>query len=263
MGDYLHDRAMKTDNLSGLTPIAILSLSAVLAAFLVVSIPILLAPEPLKVSDWLGFAGAIIGAFVTLAAAIIAWRAVQAQIETQRVIANQQAAIQSYGVLHDLAVTLENELRLALELGAIARSATLIDMLREQAPVEIQTAALLLPKLDEARDQLKAVRKEWAIADTKRWQFRNALDARMEFEGTLVELAWRLETAYAQILMVSRTDTSQPVLAAARQKILDNISFSDIEQKVRTSRTAYTTAINAELARLLPKLDQVRSEASL
>jgi hypothetical protein len=254
---------MNSDNLPGLTPIAVLSLSAVLAALLVVGIPILLAPEPVKVSDWLGFGGAVVGAFVTLAAAIIAWRAVQAQIETQRTIANQQAAIQAYGVLHDLAETLENELRLALELGAIATSATLIDMLRKQAPVDIPTVGILLPKINEAKDQLKAISKQWAIADTKRWQFQSALNARMAFEEKLVELAGCLEVGYGQLVMISNTDIRQPALLETRQRMLDKISFADIESTVRAARIAYTTAINDELKRLLPKLDQVRAEANL
>jgi hypothetical protein len=254
---------MKSDNLPGLTPIAILSLSAALAALLAIGIPIFLAPEPVKVSDWLGFAGAVVGALVTLAAAIVAWRAVQAQISVQRAIADQQAAIQTYGVLHDLAATLENELRLALELSEIGRASTLIDIFREQAPVEVAMARILLPKIEEARDSLKAVRKEWAIADTKRWQFRTALDDRVQFEETIVELAGRLEASYAKLVSISNTDPRQSAVVAERQKTLNEISFLDIFRRLSIARTAYTTAINVELARLLPKIDQVRHEANL
>ena len=93
---------MESNNLPGLTPIAILVLFTALAFLLTGGIPILLAPDPVKVSDWLGFSGAVVGALVALGAAIIAWRAVQRQIEAQRAIAERQAAIQSYDVLHSL-----------------------------------------------------------------------------------------------------------------------------------------------------------------
>lgn len=216
---------MRNDNLPGLTPIAILSLSAVLAVLLSVGIPILLSPEPVKLSDWLGFAGAVVAAPVTLAAAIIAWRAVQAQITAQRVIADQQAAIQTYGVLHELATTIENEIRLALSLSAIADETTLIDKLREQAPIEIAIAGLLKTKLDETRGQLKAVRNEWAIADTKRWQFRAALDARMALEETIVELTGLIEVVYARLVLISNTDQWRADLVVDGRKYWTRLLF--------------------------------------
>jgi hypothetical protein len=48
------------------------------------SVPATLASEQIKWSDWLGFAGNIVGAGAALFAAAVAWRAVQRQIEAQR-----------------------------------------------------------------------------------------------------------------------------------------------------------------------------------
>ena len=53
---------MKIDE--GVLSIAVLMLTAALAILLSVGIPIVLAPEPVKLSDWLGFGGAFVGAAV-------------------------------------------------------------------------------------------------------------------------------------------------------------------------------------------------------
>lgn len=254
---------MESNNLPGLTPIAVLVLFTALTLLLTAGIPILLAPEPVKVSDWLGFSGAVVGALVTLSAAIIAWRAVQQQIEAQRIIAERQAAIQSYDVLHRLATTLEDELRLALALGQVAHTSSMIDEFRQKWPVDMIAAGLLHSRYQDARDRLRALRNEWAVADTKRWQFRNALEARMNFEGAIVELEQRLERDTALLLMIKDTDLTDTRKVVERQKIVDGISFVDVAAKVHVARTIYTTAINKELASLLPKLDEIRCLAKL
>jgi hypothetical protein len=254
---------MESNNLPGLTPIAILVLFVALTFLLSAGIPIVLASEPVKVSDWLGFSGAVVSALVTLGAAVIAWRAVQRQIEAQRVIAERQAAIQSYDVLHRLATTLEDELRLAFALAEVATRASIIDEFRQKQPVDIITAGLLHSQYQSTKDRLKAVRSEWAVADTKRWQFRNALDARMDLEGAIVELEQRLETGTALLLMIKDAVRADAKKVAERQKILDGISFTDVVKNVLIARTNYTKAINGEIASLLPKLDETRLLAKL
>src|SRR5713226_5976833 len=64
----------------GLTPIWLLALALVLGVFITVFAPIVASPDHVKLSDWLGLPGSIAGAMVTLAAAAVAWRAVQGQI---------------------------------------------------------------------------------------------------------------------------------------------------------------------------------------
>lgn len=68
----------------GLGVIGLAILATVLAVFLSVGVPILTAKEGVKLSDWLGFAGNVLGSGTGLLAAAIAWRAVQKQIATQR-----------------------------------------------------------------------------------------------------------------------------------------------------------------------------------
>lgn len=70
---------MERSNLPGLTPIWIIGLATVLAAFLSAAVPYVFKDD-IRPADWLGFAGNVIVAGVALIAAVIAWRAVQAQI---------------------------------------------------------------------------------------------------------------------------------------------------------------------------------------
>ncbi|WP_316195934.1 MULTISPECIES: hypothetical protein [unclassified Bradyrhizobium] len=70
---------MERNNLPGLTPVWIIALATVLAAFLSAGVPFIFKDD-IRPADWLGFAGNIIVAGVALIAAVIAWRAVQAQI---------------------------------------------------------------------------------------------------------------------------------------------------------------------------------------
>src|SRR5258705_10603612 len=67
--------------LRGLTPIWLFALALVLGVFITVFAPIVASPDHVKLSDWFGFAGSLVGAMVTLGAAALAWRAVQGQIK--------------------------------------------------------------------------------------------------------------------------------------------------------------------------------------
>lgn len=62
-----------------LTPVWIIALATVLAAFLPMAVPYVFKDD-IRAADWLGFAGNVIVAGVALIAAVIAWSAVQAQI---------------------------------------------------------------------------------------------------------------------------------------------------------------------------------------
>ena len=79
-------------NGSGGSAAGVLVLAVILAVLLSVGIAILLAPEQVKLSDWLGFAGSLAGSLVTLIAAGIAWHAVQHQIAANKILAERQEA---------------------------------------------------------------------------------------------------------------------------------------------------------------------------
>jgi hypothetical protein len=68
----------------GLGTVGLMALAIVLTFVISAGLPLITTAEPVKVSDWLGFAGNIVGAGGTLMAAFIAWSAVQQQISEQR-----------------------------------------------------------------------------------------------------------------------------------------------------------------------------------
>jgi hypothetical protein len=250
---------MNSTNLPGLTPIALLALSTTLIGLISIGLPLTFAAEPPKLTDWLGFAGNLISGMITLGAAFAAWVAVQSQLAEQRAISDRQSAIQSYGVLHDLASVLENEIRLSLKLNQIARSTTIIDELRQAQPISPLAATTIAPMLENARKDLVATTAEWEIADTKRWQFQSAHEERMAFEQSIVELTGLLTRHIATLDIALR----RPGGTKDPQKLIDGVTFSSSANDVHQRRQAYTTKINSEIARLLPKLARLRKEGDL
>ncbi|MGJ4947473.1 hypothetical protein [Bradyrhizobium sp. HKCCYLS20291] len=68
----------------GLGALGLIGLALALTVLVTVGAPVAASRTTLELKDWLGFAGNILSALVTLIAAYVAWRAVQAQIGTQR-----------------------------------------------------------------------------------------------------------------------------------------------------------------------------------
>ncbi|MGM4891241.1 hypothetical protein [Tardiphaga sp. 839_C3_N1_4] len=76
---------MEPKNLPGLTPAWLVSLALALGTTIVVMIPVSIASgDPIKSSDWIGFAGNVVAGAMTLVAAIVAWFAVQSDIQEQK-----------------------------------------------------------------------------------------------------------------------------------------------------------------------------------
>jgi len=90
----------------GLGAIGLIGLAAVMTGLVAIGAPMASSHSTLELKDWLGFAGNILGGFVTLIAAYVAWKAVQPQILAQR-----NATL--------LDVTTREEDRLEAELAAI------------------------------------------------------------------------------------------------------------------------------------------------
>lgn len=66
---------------SGLNPLWLICLALVLGVTIVTLIPVSISGgDTIKGSDWIGFAGSVLGGAMTIIAALIAWYAVQAQI---------------------------------------------------------------------------------------------------------------------------------------------------------------------------------------
>lgn len=96
--------------------VGLILLALALAALLTVGVPISVSKDTIEVKDWLGFAGNILGAIVTLIAAWIAWRAVQRQITAQRdatllgVISREEDRLEAELHVIDTCIALVDEL---------------------------------------------------------------------------------------------------------------------------------------------------------
>ena len=79
---------MEKNNLSGLSPLWLISLAMVLGTMIVTMLPVAInGGEAIKASDWISFAGNVLAGVMTLIAAAFAWLSVQKQIVIQQQIA--------------------------------------------------------------------------------------------------------------------------------------------------------------------------------
>jgi hypothetical protein len=84
---------MKSENLPGLSPLWLIMLAMVLGTFIVVILPVSIATgDNIKSSDWIGFSGSVLAGAITLLAAVLAWFAVQRQINALEDAENRAAA---------------------------------------------------------------------------------------------------------------------------------------------------------------------------
>jgi hypothetical protein len=70
---------MNRDNLPGLSPLWLILLATTLAMFLPITLTFIYASEPIRASDWIGFAGSTLTAGVAGAAIHYAWRGITRQ----------------------------------------------------------------------------------------------------------------------------------------------------------------------------------------
>jgi hypothetical protein len=65
--------------LPGLSPVWLICVALVFGTFIVVFIPISIAGgDAIKASDWIGFAGGVVGGVAVLIGAVVAWASVTA-----------------------------------------------------------------------------------------------------------------------------------------------------------------------------------------
>jgi hypothetical protein len=160
----------------GLASIAVLVLFAVLAALLGVWLPIIKSDAPLKVSDWLGFAGNIISAVLAAIAVTVAWVAAQRQIRH----AARQNSVIAYGALREVIASINRDAIINLSIcTALARIEEELKDMRKKKEINSRLMSLSysfvgreLNSLKEAKDELEERRenpwggpKERAVRD--------------------------------------------------------------------------------------------------
>jgi hypothetical protein len=163
----MHAANMRNDG-SGGSAVGVLVLAVILAVLLSVGIPILLAPEKVKLSDWLGFAGSLAGALVALIAAGIAWRTVQHQIEANKLLTERQES-----AALNLACS---ELRLLFDLyGVVWRVVDIAMTKAAEEQLNGVTLATTLSPLDTfVKQKFDEIRPyTLALHPLKRWQLHH------------------------------------------------------------------------------------------
>jgi fumarate reductase subunit D len=190
----------------GLGAIGLLALAAILAVFLVTALPVVKSDPPAHTSDWLGFAGSIVGGLMTLLAAIVAWVAVQRQIHAQMLIADGQAAIQSYNIVRDHIKALESDAQLTGEIELRANyTLSSLEYLRSQTPILRWKVIGAKDYLDKERDALAGAKHNFEVASENKASFPNGgVQRRMvlmqcvEFQGEIIELIGSIKLAMAK-----------------------------------------------------------------
>lgn len=79
-----------TKPLPGLSALWLMALTIALSMLLTIAVPVILSTTDIHASDWIGFAGSVVGALITLIAAAIAYVAVKDQISAGEALARRR-----------------------------------------------------------------------------------------------------------------------------------------------------------------------------
>jgi hypothetical protein len=71
---------MKKNNLSGLSPLWLISLALILGVLLLIAIPLIVSVNTINSTAWIGFSGSAIGGAVAIAAVVVATLNVRRQL---------------------------------------------------------------------------------------------------------------------------------------------------------------------------------------
>jgi hypothetical protein len=243
---------MDQNNSSGLSPVWLISLAMVLGTAIVVLLPASIASgDPIKASDWIGFAGNVLAGAMTILAALIAWFAVQKQIGAQQKIAEHQIAAQRIAILQDRLTILLNDYRLAWKLRSAAASLGFIPRIFLPTPlVTIADSDQAISKYNEAAARLEQISEEFDMAETRRWS-RN------------VGMAERSEVGLAISKLLIAEIANRKNLAKLKGEIWKSAKFPaegtaptpaiDLSTEIKTvdeACLAYINAVHAEMRRL-------------
>jgi hypothetical protein len=238
---------MKDANLSGLSPLWLISLALILGTFIVIAIPISIASgESIKASDWIGFAGSIAAGVMTLVAATLAWFAVQRQIKAQEVAeeratqrSTEQKAVQDAEAKYAAVIVLTQTVHAAA--AALNVTTQYVDALQEhertrkslgiglveyggghsRPPVEVKD------KLDAVMVQLKTTMSHFAVTEV--WK-----DLGIEDKANYLVVTSTLHT-------VTNIHENPP-------PTLGNLALAMNQQGTLRQFTIYLRAFDAELA---------------
>lgn len=248
----------------GLGAIGALSLTAALAVLLTAGIPILLAGDPLKVSDWLGFAGSFAGAMVALIAAVIAWRAVQRQIETQMRIADRQSALAEYEALRKLSTIISNENIIARRLRYVSFTTTLAETYQFKVEfISFTTLDRETSKLKKRLKRLKKIGRDFLKIATEINPVVNT-PLRSEIYTLLVDLRSAVSNAILELERIGKNRIPEgSILNSKDAADCKAITVKPQHDAIHAAIDKYLVEIEQESLRIMPLLTSAQARAAL
>jgi hypothetical protein len=168
---------MEMNNMSGLSPLWLISFAMLLGCTIVVLIPATIAMgDAIKSSDWIGFAGNVVAGAMTLIAAVLAWFAVQRQIKAQEKAEGRATE----RLAEDRRVEQDNAKYAAkiVLTQTIHAAAAVMNVMEQFIEASVEPFVLspsgdpvprkidaIRPKLDKVMLQLKATMSHFAVAE--------------------------------------------------------------------------------------------------
>jgi hypothetical protein len=226
----------------GLGALGVLAFFVALAVILGVGLPVIKSDAPLKVSDWLGFAGNMIAAVLAAVAATVAWIAAQRQIRH----AAAQNSVVAYAALRDVLRGVEEELRANRKIGS---GLNLIQAYLESCKLHDEP--------DEALMQLNAKEIDAHV--------KGIVEGIDNLNGSTT-FPWggpRERKLRAELLEISTKYQIDFRLKRLRScgehlsiKALEDMAMNDLHKQVRDVSHQFSTVIEAERERLIALMDR-------
>lgn len=248
---------------SGLTPIWLISLALVLGTTIVVLIPAAIATGgPIKSSDWIGFAGNVVSGAMTIIAALIAWLAVQKQIEIQKLLSRQQAAIQKFNILQAQLVILqeENILADAMDLQSKYAQLTKKHYLNTLtfSPWQITGAK---QNCEKQLIEINRIDEEFQRAGRNRSAYPAANKQRSFARLKFIALRGEIITLKGELSLIELR--SQTAVSAADTAWLTSFDLSIHQKDSEDACQMYQSSVGEEIQRLNALVQEMRQEAQL
>jgi hypothetical protein len=237
----------------GFGAIGLLILAVVLSCLLVTAVPVIRSEPPAHTSDWLGFAGGVVGGLMTMIAAGFAWIAVQRQIRAQTDIAESQNAIQRYNIVSATLDSLEDEDQLLGELALAARiaAATMNPYRAAGIPFVGWQAHHAKSAIEENRKKLEVSYSNFQRASKNKAMFQGGLLLRANINVAISEFNISIVNALGTLNMASvKNKDEKIIIAEPEQTELQQIDFSREIAKVDQEANAYKAFLRQERIRL-------------
>jgi hypothetical protein len=214
-------------------------------------------------TDWLGFAGSIVGAAMTLVAAAIAWLAVQKQIGIQQKISDQQTAIQQFTILQSALGVVQEEDRLNALIRLEAQYSKIVEDTLGNSPLLSGHITATKQYLEGRIKEIEALADEFDRAGKNRWAFPGSGDERHGVRGALIGLNMANVRALQILAPIDLKLLSSGILTAQDIAQAKAISLATARDQLIAECATFQTLLARETTRLSNVLNESRRRAAL